>query len=30
MGKVEHTGRREVERGDWELLRRFVEIGGTG
>ena len=28
MGKVEHVGRQEVGRGDWELLRRSLEFGG--
>ena len=30
MGKVEHAGRREAKRGDMELLKRPVEIFGTG
>ena len=30
MSEVGHAGRREVERGDWELLGRSVELDNTG
>ena len=30
VGKVGHVGRREVRRGDRELLGKFIELDGTG
>ena len=30
MGEVEHAGQREVDLGDGEVFRRFVELDGAG